>query len=161
MKLIKNSDRFFIAGGTGMAGLAIRSSLHKNGYHNQLTPSRKELDLLNGAEVEEWMKTNKPDVVVIAAATATVATTSTTTTTTTSPTTTTPHTTTTTTPTTTTKTLAKRYESRKGGYTRIIKAGYRYGDNAPLAIIEFVDRDVEAKRGVIKIWPVTKSPMKK
>ena len=44
------------------------------------------------------------------------------------------------------KTLAKRYESRKGGYTRIIKAGFRYGDNAPLAIIEFVDRDVEAKR---------------
>ena len=44
------------------------------------------------------------------------------------------------------KTLTKRYESRKGGYTRIIKAGYRYGDNAPLAIIEFVDRDVEAKR---------------
>ena len=44
------------------------------------------------------------------------------------------------------KTLAKRYESRKGGYTRIIKDGYRYGDNAPLAIIEFVDRDVEAKR---------------
>ena len=44
------------------------------------------------------------------------------------------------------KTLAKRYESRKGGYTRIIKAGYRYGDNAPLAIIDFVDRDVEAKR---------------
>ena len=44
------------------------------------------------------------------------------------------------------KTLAKRYESRKGGYTRIIKAGFRYGDKAPLAIIEFVDRDVEAKR---------------
>jgi len=44
------------------------------------------------------------------------------------------------------KTLAKRYESRKGGYTRIVKAGYRYGDNAPLAIIEFVDRDVQAKR---------------
>ena len=44
------------------------------------------------------------------------------------------------------KTLAKRYETRKGGYTRIIKAGYRYGDNAPMAIIEFVDRDVEAKR---------------
>ena len=44
------------------------------------------------------------------------------------------------------KTLSKRYESRKGGYTRIIKAGYRYGDNAPMAIIEFVDRDVEAKR---------------
>jgi large subunit ribosomal protein L17 len=44
------------------------------------------------------------------------------------------------------KTLAKRYESRKGGYTRIIKSGYRYGDNAPLAIIEFVDRDIQAKR---------------
>jgi len=44
------------------------------------------------------------------------------------------------------KTLAKRYESRKGGYTRIIKAGFRYGDNAPLAVIEFVDRDLEAKR---------------
>ena len=44
------------------------------------------------------------------------------------------------------KTLAKRYESRKGGYTRIIKAGFRYGDKAPLAIIEFVDRDVEAKK---------------
>ena len=44
------------------------------------------------------------------------------------------------------KTLAKRYEKRKGGYTRIITAGFRYGDNAPMAIIEFVDRDVEAKR---------------
>jgi large subunit ribosomal protein L17 len=44
------------------------------------------------------------------------------------------------------KNLAKRYEKRKGGYTRIIKAGFRYGDNAPMAIIEFVDRDVEAKR---------------
>ena len=44
------------------------------------------------------------------------------------------------------KTLAKRYEKRKGGYTRIIKAGFRYGDNAPVAVIEFVDRDVEAKK---------------
>ncbi len=44
------------------------------------------------------------------------------------------------------KTLSKRYEARKGGYTRIIKAGYRYGDNAPMAVIEFVDRDVEAKK---------------
>ena len=44
------------------------------------------------------------------------------------------------------KTLSKRYEKRAGGYTRIIKAGFRYGDNAPMAIIEFVDRDVEAKR---------------
>ena len=44
------------------------------------------------------------------------------------------------------KTLSKRYEKRSGGYTRIIKAGFRYGDNTPMAIIEFVDRDVEAKR---------------
>ena len=44
------------------------------------------------------------------------------------------------------KTLSKRYETRNGGYTRIIKAGFRYGDNAPMAVIEFVDRDVEAKR---------------
>jgi len=44
------------------------------------------------------------------------------------------------------KTLSKRYEKRSGGYTRIIKAGFRYGDNAPMAVIEFVDRDVKAKR---------------
>ena len=44
------------------------------------------------------------------------------------------------------KTLSKRYEKRNGGYTRIVKAGFRYGDNAPLAVLEFVDRDVEAKR---------------
>ena len=44
------------------------------------------------------------------------------------------------------KTLSKRYQNRKGGYTRIIKAGFRYGDNAPMAIIEFVDRDIQAKK---------------
>ena len=44
------------------------------------------------------------------------------------------------------KTLSKRFEKRNGGYTRIIKAGFRYGDNAPMAIIEFIDRDVDAKR---------------
>ena len=44
------------------------------------------------------------------------------------------------------KTLSKRYEKRKGGYTRIIRAGFRYGDNAPMAVIEFVDRDIEAKK---------------
>jgi|TARA_B100001540_G_scaffold303481_1_gene312153 large subunit ribosomal protein L17 len=44
------------------------------------------------------------------------------------------------------KILSKRYEKRNGGYTRIIKAGFRYGDNAPMAVIEFVDRDLEAKK---------------
>ena len=44
------------------------------------------------------------------------------------------------------KTLSKRYLNRKGGYTRIIRAGFRYGDKAPMAVIEFVDRNVEAKR---------------
>lgn len=41
--------------------------------------------------------------------------------------------------------IAERYKERSGGYTRVLKAGFRYGDNAPLAIIELVDRDVEAK----------------
>jgi len=42
-------------------------------------------------------------------------------------------------------TLAERYATRAGGYTRIIKAGFRYGDDAPMAIIELVDRDPDAK----------------
>jgi large subunit ribosomal protein L17 len=42
-------------------------------------------------------------------------------------------------------TLAERYKERQGGYTRVLKAGFRYGDNAPMAIIEFVDRDESAK----------------
>ena len=54
------------------------------------------------------------------------------------------------------KTLSKRYEKRNGGYTRIIKAGFRYGDNAPMAVIEFVDRDVEAKRVDRKKKDITK-----
>jgi large subunit ribosomal protein L17 len=41
--------------------------------------------------------------------------------------------------------LGPRYKSRNGGYTRVLKAGYRYGDNAPVAVIEFVDRDESAK----------------
>ena len=55
------------------------------------------------------------------------------------------------------KNLSKRYVARKGGYTRIIKAGYRYGDNAPMAVIEFVERDVEAK----KVDKKKKEPLKK
>tara|TARA_B100000745_G_C20050984_1_gene358434 strand:+ start:467 stop:856 length:390 start_codon:yes stop_codon:yes gene_type:complete len=47
--------------------------------------------------------------------------------------------------------LSKRYENRKGGYTRVIRAGFRYGDNAPLAILEFVDRDIAAKKVDVKI----------
>ncbi|MGY2051749.1 50S ribosomal protein L17 [Methylobacterium sp. JK268] len=41
--------------------------------------------------------------------------------------------------------LGPRYQGRPGGYCRIMKAGFRYGDNAPLAVIEFVDRDVDAR----------------
>jgi large subunit ribosomal protein L17 len=59
------------------------------------------------------------------------------------------------------KTLSKRYEKRNGGYTRIIKAGFRYGDNAPMAIIEFVDRDIQAKRVDKKKKEPTKEPENK
>ena len=55
-----------------------------------------------------------------------------------------------------TKTLSKRYLNRKGGYTRIIKACFRYGDKAPMAIIEFVDRDAEAKKVDRKKKDITK-----
>ena len=48
------------------------------------------------------------------------------------------------------KALSQRYEKRKGGYSRVIRAGFRYGDDAPMAIIELVDRDVEAKKVDIK-----------
>jgi large subunit ribosomal protein L17 len=41
--------------------------------------------------------------------------------------------------------LAPRYKDRAGGYTRVLKAGFRYGDSAPVGVIEFVDRDVDAK----------------
>ena len=67
-------DKIFIAGASGMAGSAIYRSLVKKGYGDPslggeiLTPSRKELDLLKTRDVENWFKSNKPDVVIIAAA---------------------------------------------------------------------------------------------
>ena len=56
------------------------------------------------------------------------------------------------------KTLSQRYEKRKGGYCRIVRAGFRYGDDAPMAIIELVDRDVLAKK--IDIKKKTEEPVK-
>ena len=49
-----------------------------------------------------------------------------------------------------TKTLSERYQKRKGGYCRLMRAGFRYGDDAPMAIIELVDRDINAKKVDIK-----------
>ena len=48
------------------------------------------------------------------------------------------------------KILSQRYEKRKGGYCRVIRAGFRYGDNAPMAVIELVDRDLNAKKVDLK-----------
>ena len=48
------------------------------------------------------------------------------------------------------KILAQRYEKRKGGYSRVIRAGFRYGDDAPMAIIELVDKDPQAKKIDVK-----------
>ena len=48
------------------------------------------------------------------------------------------------------KVLSQRYEKRKGGYSRVIRAGFRYGDDAPMAIIELIDRDIQAKKVDIK-----------
>ena len=48
------------------------------------------------------------------------------------------------------KILSHRYEKRKGGYSRVIRAGFRYGDDAPMAIIELVDRDLQAKKIDVK-----------
>ena len=48
------------------------------------------------------------------------------------------------------KVLSQRYEKRNGGYSRVIRSGFRYGDDAPMAVIELVDRDVQAKKIDIK-----------
>ena len=54
------------------------------------------------------------------------------------------------------KILSQRYVKRKGGYSRVIRSGYRYGDDAPMAVIELVDRDVQAKKIDIKKKPEKK-----
>jgi large subunit ribosomal protein L17 len=56
-----------------------------------------------------------------------------------------------------TKVLSQRYIKRKGGYSRVIRAGFRYGDDAPMAVIELVDRNIEAKKVDIKIKKETKA----
>ena len=48
------------------------------------------------------------------------------------------------------KILSQRYEKRNGGYSRVIRAGYRYGDDAPMAVIELIDRDIQAKKVDLK-----------
>ena len=58
------------------------------------------------------------------------------------------------------KILSQRYGKRHGGYSRILKTGFRYGDDAPMAIIELVDRDINAKKVDIKTKPVEKAPEK-
>ena len=68
MTLIQPTDRFAIFGARGMAGSAISRALERQGFHQQLLPSRQQLDLLDGAAVDQWMVANKPDVVVLAAA---------------------------------------------------------------------------------------------
>jgi len=74
-RLIQPNDRFFVAGARGMAGSAIVRALKRSGYGDPaeggelLTPSRQELNLLDDRFVSEWMKKNKPNVVVLAAAT--------------------------------------------------------------------------------------------
>ena len=71
---IKDTQKIFIAGGTGMVGSSLKRTLlkifsGKNFIHQKiLTPSRKELNLLDSIMVEKWFKTNKPEIVILAAA---------------------------------------------------------------------------------------------
>jgi len=66
--LITPADRIFVAGHRGMAGSAICRALARGGYHQLLTASRSELDLLDGNAVKDWFSKNQPTVVVLAAA---------------------------------------------------------------------------------------------
>jgi len=60
------------------------------------------------------------------------------------------------------KVLSQRYEKRNGGYSRVVRAGYRYGDDAPMAVIELVDRDPQAKKvDIPKKTDVTTKPADK
>ena len=68
MTLITPNDRFAIFGARGMAGSAISRALDHAGYHQQINPSRAELDLLDALAVQQWFSTHRPDVVVLAAA---------------------------------------------------------------------------------------------
>ena len=55
-------------------------------------------------------------------------------------------------------TIAERYKNRKGGYTRVVKAGFRYGDAAAMAMIELIDRDVEAKGAKARSQKIEQTP---
>ena len=68
MNLINKNDLIFIAGHTGMVGGAIKRLFKNNGYKNLITPSRRNLNLADQKEVENWFRENKPDVVILAAA---------------------------------------------------------------------------------------------
>ena len=68
MTLINLNDRFAIFGARGMAGGAISRALNRAGYHQQLTPSRQDLDLLDLLAVQRWFAEHQPTVVVLAAA---------------------------------------------------------------------------------------------
>lgn len=66
--LISKNHKIFIAGQSGMVGSAMKRTLTKKGYKKLLCPNRKDLNLLNFVEVDNWFKNNKPDVVILAAA---------------------------------------------------------------------------------------------
>ena len=68
MSQINKNDLIYVAGHNGMVGKSITRFLKNNSYKNLLLPNRKDLDLLNTIEVENWFYENKPEVVILAAA---------------------------------------------------------------------------------------------